>query len=56
MKNSAGQRGCYPLRLKEFNNCFSIYSKYFQTLKEENELSCFSAHQKLHNLIPGFDI
>ena len=54
MKNSAGQGGCYPPRLKakgdnigrdlqnssyptkaEFNNCFIIHSKYFQTLKGE---------------------
>ena len=39
MKNSAGRGGCYPPRPKaEFNNCFIIHSKYFQTLKGENEL------------------
>ena len=47
MKNSARRRGCYPPRPKdlqnstmkaEFNYCFIIHSKYFQTLKGENEL------------------
>ena len=49
MKNSARRRGCYPPKPKdlqnssystkaEFNNCFMIHSKYFQTLKGENEL------------------
>ena len=54
MKNSAGRGGCYPPRPKsevdsilqdlqnstkaEFNNYFIIHSKYFQTLKGENEL------------------
>ena len=27
----------YPTKA-EFNNCFIIYSEYFQTLKEESEL------------------
>ena len=50
MKNSAGQGGCYnilrdlqnssyPMKA-EFNNCFIIHSKYFQTLKGEKELYC----------------
>ena len=52
MKNSADQGGCYPHTVRdlqnssyptkaEFNNCFIIYSKYFQTPKGENELFVF---------------
>ena len=31
------QNSSYPTKA-EFNNCFIIHSKYFQTLKGENEL------------------
>ena len=33
------QNSSYPTKA-EFNNCFVIHSKYFQTLKGENELYC----------------
>ena len=33
------QNSLYPTKA-EFNNCFIVHSKYFQTLKSENEL-CF---------------
>ena len=57
MKNSADQGGCYPHTVRdlqnssyptkaEFNNCFIIYSKYFQTLKGENELFVFLLTKK----------
>ena len=32
------QNSSYPKKA-EFSNCFIIHSKYFQTLKGENELS-----------------
>ena len=31
------QNSSYPMKA-EFSNCFIIHSKYFQTLKGENEL------------------
>ena len=34
------QNSSYPMKL-EFNNCFIIYSKYFQALKGENLLFVF---------------
>ena len=39
------QNFSYPTKA-EFNNCSIICSKYFQTVKGENELFVFSAHKK----------
>ena len=50
MKNYADRGGCYPPKPKyhqtkaEFNNCFIIHSKYFQSSKNIS----------LHNFLIGF--
>ena len=54
----------YPLELgsvqtkAKFNNCFIIYSKYFQALKGENELFVFLLTKNDTTLSPvlGFSI
>ena len=67
MKNSADQGGCYSPKPKagvglqsssyltkaKFNNCFIIYSKYFQTLKGENELFVFLLTKNNTTSSPG---
>ena len=47
------QNSSYPMKA-EFNNCFNIYSKYFKTLKGENELYVFLLTKNNTTSCPGF--
>ena len=47
------QNSSYPSKAK-FNNCFTIHSKYFQTLKGESELFVFVLIKNNTTSSPGF--
>ena len=47
------QNSSYPTKAK-FNNCFIIYSNYFQTLKGEHELFVFLLIKNNTTSSPGF--